>query len=459
MRIGEEGPKRARNTACPVTSTPAARGDRLESYPIRDATNRDRRFPDRNVDSNKRLRDRDGGLGSAPAGLVHIHNGKTDVFTNADGLAGRTCGKADRRMETHPRGAARQGRRGESSAGAKSGAPSDARTPSTTVVADFRVPGQCAATSGDLSGGSRATGSAAPSRTTVQCHQACRRLCRRRRLRGISRPQRREAARIAALKPRRQGAMSGSSRCGSIASAISRAVTRPLSSLLIIPNASRYARVAARRIITSSCRRAVPASVVAGPDFTGVPVRKRDDAGARSGRTHWRPRLAWRHRGACSPHGLRISNLRGGTAAGHVPRTRPADDPSSALVRVDRPLVSAARRWGSTTTTRPGRFSAASLALPRGLSATRASAGSGTSPAQRPARMRDHASASFRHPLPVRPPCSRKRRAHRSPALQDPLFTLWFLAFPDTARLVGVVVGDRVVLFDPIDRFDAREFH
>jgi hypothetical protein len=43
------------------------------------------------------------------------------------------------------------------------------------------------------------------------------------------------------------------------------------------------------------------------------------------------------------------------------------------------------------------------------------------------------------------------------PALEDPLFTLWFVAFPETARLVGVVVGDRVVLFDPIHQFDARD--
>ena len=65
-------------------------GDRLESYPIRDPTNRDRLFPDRNVDSNKLLRDRDGGLwiGTHERGLVHIHNGRTDVFTKADGLSG-----------------------------------------------------------------------------------------------------------------------------------------------------------------------------------------------------------------------------------------------------------------------------------------------------------------------------------------------------------------------------------
>jgi signal transduction histidine kinase/ligand-binding sensor domain-containing protein len=64
--------------------------DKLESYPIRDATNRNRLLPDRDVDSNKLLRDRDGGLwiGTHERGLIHIHNGRTDVFTKSDGLSG-----------------------------------------------------------------------------------------------------------------------------------------------------------------------------------------------------------------------------------------------------------------------------------------------------------------------------------------------------------------------------------
>jgi hypothetical protein len=45
------------------------------------------------------------------------------------------------------------------------------------------------------------------------------------------------------------------------------------------------------------------------------------------------------------------------------------------------------------------------------------------------------------------------------PTLDDPLLTRWFVAFPETARLVGVVVGDLVVLFDPIHRFDAGDIH
>jgi len=65
-------------------------GDRLVPYPIRDPTNRDRLFPDRTVDSNKLLRDRDGGLwiGTHERGLVHVHDGRTDVFAKSDGLAG-----------------------------------------------------------------------------------------------------------------------------------------------------------------------------------------------------------------------------------------------------------------------------------------------------------------------------------------------------------------------------------
>jgi signal transduction histidine kinase/ligand-binding sensor domain-containing protein len=65
-------------------------GDKLDSYPIRAASNRDRLIPDRNVDSNKLLRDRDGGLwiGTHERGLIHIHDGRTDVFTKSDGLAG-----------------------------------------------------------------------------------------------------------------------------------------------------------------------------------------------------------------------------------------------------------------------------------------------------------------------------------------------------------------------------------
>jgi signal transduction histidine kinase/ligand-binding sensor domain-containing protein len=68
--------------------------DKLESYPIRDAINRNKLLPDRDVDPNKLLRDRDGGLwiGTHERGLIHIHNGRTDVFAKSDGLTGNiTC--------------------------------------------------------------------------------------------------------------------------------------------------------------------------------------------------------------------------------------------------------------------------------------------------------------------------------------------------------------------------------
>ncbi len=64
--------------------------DKLESYSVRRAMNRNALLLDREVDSNKLLRDRDGGLwiGTHQRGLIHIHNGRTDVFTKSDGLSG-----------------------------------------------------------------------------------------------------------------------------------------------------------------------------------------------------------------------------------------------------------------------------------------------------------------------------------------------------------------------------------
>ena len=65
-------------------------GDKIVSYPIRDATNSHRLLRQRDVDSNKLLRDREGGLwiGTVEHGLIHVHQGRTDVFTRADGLSG-----------------------------------------------------------------------------------------------------------------------------------------------------------------------------------------------------------------------------------------------------------------------------------------------------------------------------------------------------------------------------------
>src|ERR1700757_5040409 len=64
--------------------------NKLEPYPIHSATNRNALLADREVDSNKLLRDRDGGLwiGTHQRGLIHIHHDRTDVFTKADGLSG-----------------------------------------------------------------------------------------------------------------------------------------------------------------------------------------------------------------------------------------------------------------------------------------------------------------------------------------------------------------------------------
>ncbi len=65
-------------------------GDRVESYPIRAPIAPKRPLRDRDVDSNKLLRDRNGGLwiGTVAHGLIHVHDGRADLFTKADGLSG-----------------------------------------------------------------------------------------------------------------------------------------------------------------------------------------------------------------------------------------------------------------------------------------------------------------------------------------------------------------------------------
>jgi ligand-binding sensor domain-containing protein len=65
-------------------------GERTEPYPIRDAVHSERLLPDDDVDSNKLLLDRDGGLwiGTVQRGLIHVHRGRADVFSRADGLSG-----------------------------------------------------------------------------------------------------------------------------------------------------------------------------------------------------------------------------------------------------------------------------------------------------------------------------------------------------------------------------------
>jgi signal transduction histidine kinase/ligand-binding sensor domain-containing protein len=64
--------------------------DKVKSYSIRGANNGARPLADRDVDSNRLLRDRAGGLwiGTVERGLIHVHQGRTDVFTKSDGLSG-----------------------------------------------------------------------------------------------------------------------------------------------------------------------------------------------------------------------------------------------------------------------------------------------------------------------------------------------------------------------------------
>src|ERR1019366_2855630 len=65
-------------------------GDKVEAHPIRSASNPNALMPDRDVNSNKLLRDRDGGLwiGTHDRGLIHVYHGRTDVFRKSDGLSG-----------------------------------------------------------------------------------------------------------------------------------------------------------------------------------------------------------------------------------------------------------------------------------------------------------------------------------------------------------------------------------
>lgn len=65
-------------------------GDRILTYPIRSASNPNALLPDRDIDSNKLLRDRDGGvwIGTHQRGLLHVHNGRAETFTTAGGLSG-----------------------------------------------------------------------------------------------------------------------------------------------------------------------------------------------------------------------------------------------------------------------------------------------------------------------------------------------------------------------------------
>ena len=64
--------------------------DKFAPYPIHSATKPNSLLPDHDVNSNKLLRDRDGGLwiGTHERGLMHVRNGRTDVLRKSDGLSG-----------------------------------------------------------------------------------------------------------------------------------------------------------------------------------------------------------------------------------------------------------------------------------------------------------------------------------------------------------------------------------
>ena len=64
--------------------------DEVEAYPIRDAVDRNRLLADHEVNANKLMRDRDGGLwiGTVYRGLIHVRDGRADLFRRSDGLSG-----------------------------------------------------------------------------------------------------------------------------------------------------------------------------------------------------------------------------------------------------------------------------------------------------------------------------------------------------------------------------------
>jgi signal transduction histidine kinase/ligand-binding sensor domain-containing protein len=65
-------------------------GDQLVPYPMRSAAKPDVWLADRDIRSNKLLRDRGGNLwiGTEGAGILHLQEGRADSFTRAEGLSG-----------------------------------------------------------------------------------------------------------------------------------------------------------------------------------------------------------------------------------------------------------------------------------------------------------------------------------------------------------------------------------
>ena len=65
-------------------------GDRMEAYPVRSAINSAHLLPDDDLDTNKLLRDRNGGIwiGTDGRGLIHVQDGKAQSFSRSEGLSG-----------------------------------------------------------------------------------------------------------------------------------------------------------------------------------------------------------------------------------------------------------------------------------------------------------------------------------------------------------------------------------
>jgi PAS domain S-box-containing protein len=63
---------------------------KLTPIPLQSADDPAKRLPDPDIKSNKLLRDRDGGIwiGTDGRGLIHVKDGKADLFAKADGLSG-----------------------------------------------------------------------------------------------------------------------------------------------------------------------------------------------------------------------------------------------------------------------------------------------------------------------------------------------------------------------------------
>ena len=64
--------------------------NKLESYQLHSTNGLSSVVPDKDIDSNKLLRDRDGGdwIGTHWRGILHVHDGRTEIFRTSEGLSG-----------------------------------------------------------------------------------------------------------------------------------------------------------------------------------------------------------------------------------------------------------------------------------------------------------------------------------------------------------------------------------